>query len=130
MVDHHVEIAHGAKAAAKFAAGAGEGFSLFNGEDGTEEINGGFEAPGGDAGLVDRVFVELKECSGREFAEGFDEFVHVVAERRAGSGFVLNVGDGHSSIITEEVAGCQLLVAGEEEQGVAIFRGDPLWRSV
>ena len=80
MVDHDVEITHGAEATAELAAGAGEGLGLLIRQHRIEQICGGFEASGGDAGLVDGIFVELEEGRGGERAEGFDELVHVVAQ--------------------------------------------------
>jgi hypothetical protein len=108
MIDHHIQIAQGAEAAAELAAGAGEGLAMFVGEDGFQEIDGGLEAACGDAGLVDGILVELLQGGWGELAEGLDELVHVIAESGAGTGVIewrlsgRGRRDVHSMIITGE----------------------------
>jgi hypothetical protein len=80
VAEHDIEIAQGAELLAEFAEGFGDGFLGGAGHHGAEEIEGGAEAAGGDAGLVDGIDVAFVEGFGDEGAEALGELVGVVGE--------------------------------------------------
>ena len=82
MLEHYVEVAQGAELAAEGAGDAEKWALAAAGEDGVEEIDGGFEAAGGDAGIVNGVDVFALDGLGDQLSQLFYKRVEIVKEGR------------------------------------------------
>jgi len=108
MFEHDIQIAQRPELAAQGFADAIEWPAAAAGDDGFDEIGGGFKPAGDDAGIVDGVVILAGNGGGHQFAKVVDERIEVFQERNF---FVVALG--HDGVI---------LKGGEEFGEPAVLR--------
>jgi hypothetical protein len=110
VLEHDVQIAKRAELAAKGFADAIKRPAASSGDDGFDEIGGGFQSAGDDTGVVDGIFIVAGEGGGHQLAKVLDEGIEVfqkgnfIVVALGHGGIILNRGGGFGELAVPRTA--------------------------